>query len=105
MTDEQRNLVEDLRSAYHIARTLYKSLKICEEQYIGISGHNSPEIDDTLAEISRSRSAFIDAYINLRNAINHLCEEDINEATRMLRYTLLGENFNETVVGKISSEE
>ena len=105
MNFAQRSLVEDLRSAYHIARNISNALETCEQNYIKLSGNSSPEIDDVLADIEKAKHGLTKDWYVIKRAIEILCEKDIEEATEMLRFTLLGEDFGKTVVGKISSEE
>lgn len=101
----QRILVEDLRSAYHIARNLRNALETCEQNYIKLSGNTSPELDDVLADIEKAKHGLTKDWCSIKRAIEILCEKDIEEATEMLRFTLLGEDFRQTVADKISSEE
>ena len=101
----QRSLVEDLRSAYHIARNLSNALETCEQKYITLSGNSSPELDDVLSVIEKAKHGLNKDWYFIQRAIEILYGKDIEEATDMLRFTLLGEDFRKTVADKISSEE
>lgn len=105
MNLEQRILIEDLRSAYHIARNLSNALETCEQNYIKLSGNSSPEFDEVLADIEKAKHGLTKDWYFIKCALETLCEKDIEEATEMLRFTLLGEDFRQTVADKISSEE